>query len=379
VSGAPLLIANLGGEETGAWRKLLRQPAPETMAALWSLLFPSGSRIEPVSLQERVPLDPAFRAERAAFGWMDAMVGAVAWYPTRDAEESAGREERALYGPDPEVVGRVHDKAFAEAVARRSGLIPPALRDLALVLDAELLRDAARCVAAIRDALDRWPAWTHGRFVLKPRLSTSGRGRVPGERQAFDEDGLRGAFPRLAEHGGALLEPWLDRVRDLSVQLHLAPGGQLTLLGTVEQVLTPSGLYAGHRGLIDWRGRVGSGSTDHEGALLEAASEMARAATGEGFFGPCGVDAFVFRMGEGGSDREILRPVCEFNARFTTGTVVIGLLRRLLPRLGLAPGDQRPFEFRCAGDLPGAVRAGWEAFPLEPTEAVVAIGPRVRS
>ena len=41
--------------------------------------------------------------------------------------------------------------------------------------------------------------------------------------------------------------------------------------------------------------------------------------------------------------------------------------------------DQRPFEFRCAGDLPGAVRAGWEAFPLEPTEAVVAIGPRVRS
>jgi hypothetical protein len=131
VSGAPLLIANLGGEETDAWRKLLRQPAPETMAALWSLLFPSGSRIEPVSLQERVPLDPAFRAETAAFGWMDAMRGAVAWYPTRDAEESAAREERPLYGPDPAVVGRVHDKAFAEAVARRSGLIPPALRDLA--------------------------------------------------------------------------------------------------------------------------------------------------------------------------------------------------------------------------------------------------------
>jgi hypothetical protein len=374
-----LLIANLGGEETDAWHELLRQPAPATMAALWSLLFPSGSRIEPESLQECVPHDPSFRAETAAFGWIDAIQGAVAWYPTCDAEARAAREGLALYGPDPEVVSRVHDKAFAAAVARRSGLVPPALRDSTLVLDAELLRDAARCIAAIRDALERWPAWTHGRFVLKPRLSTSGRGRVPGERQAFDEDSLRGAFPRLAEHGGALLEPWLDRVRDLSVQLHLAPGGQLTLLGTLEQVLTASGLYAGHRGLIDWRGRVGSGSTDHEGALLEAASEVARAAAGEGFFGPCGVDAFVFRTGEGGSDREILRPVCEFNARFTTGTVVIGLLRRLLPRLGLAPGDQRPFEFRCAGDLSGAVRAGWETFPLEPTEAVIAIGPPVGS
>ena len=45
-----------------------------------------------------------------------------------------------------------------------------------------------------------------------------------------------------------------------------------------------------------------------------------------------------------------LRPVVEFNARFTFGTVAIGLLRRALPRirreLSLDPGGLRAFLFR---------------------------------
>ena len=45
-----------------------------------------------------------------------------------------------------------------------------------------------------------------------------------------------------------------------------------------------------------------------------------------------------------------LRPVVEFNARFTLGIIAIGLLRRALPRvrqgLALEPGGLRAFLFR---------------------------------
>jgi len=155
---------------------------------------------------------------------------------------------------------------------------------------------------------------------------------------------VRNALSRLARRGGAVLEPWLERERDLSVQLHVAPGGDLTLVATLEQLMSPSGVYRGHRGWIDYRGRIISGS-DHDDALLEAASEIARAAVAEGFHGPCGLDAFVF---QGPRGRE-LRPVVEFNARFTTGTVLAGLIRRALPCIReqsrLAPGQRLAFAF----------------------------------
>ena len=89
------------------------------------------------------------------------------------------------------------------------------------------------------------------------------------------------------------------------------------MLGTMEQIVAPSGVYLGHLAEIDSRGRVFSGSA-HEESLREAAAVAARHAHEEGFFGPCGIDAFgvEFKDADGGT-REILRPLVEFNARFT--------------------------------------------------------------
>jgi hypothetical protein len=95
-------------------------------------------------------------------------------------------------------------------------------------------------------------------------------------------------------------------------------------------------------------------------ALIAAASEIARAAHAAGYYGPCGVDAFTFRR----DGEKILRPIVELNARFTTGTVAIGLLRRARPWLEASvppePGERRSFAFRLgehAGDLLPAARA----------------------
>jgi hypothetical protein len=351
VTAAPALIANLGAEEDAGSGRI--PEAALVMARLWSLLFPAGVRFldGPSDLRYwPAALGPA--PDAAAFPWL-AQQGAVAWLGTAEAERSARAATLALAGPPPDVVRRVHDKAFAQRASRHAGLESKSLRDLVAVLDPAELEDTETALLRLQERLDGWPDWTGGRFTLKPRLGSSGRGRVPGTEGNADTPAVRNALSRLARRGGAVLEPWLERERDLSVQLHLAPGGGLTLIATLEQLVSPSGVYRGHRGWIDYRGRIVSGS-DHDDALLEAASEIARAAVAEGFHGPCGLDAFVFR-GPRGLE---LRPVVEFNARFTTGTVLAGVIRRALPRIrersSLSPGQRLAFAFSLE-----APEGGW--------------------
>ena len=227
-----------------------------------------------------------------------------------------------------------------------------------------MLADPDAAVAVIEAAIAHWPAWLRGRFTLKPRFGSSGRGRVGGEGLAPDSASVRRGLAKLAERGGALLEPWLDRTGDLSAQLHVGSDGAVTLLGTLELCVTPSGLYRGHRGFVDARGRIHAG-TEYDESLREPAALIARAASEQGFSGPCGVDAFSFRAEEG---REVLRGAVEFNARFTAGVVVIGLLRRALPVLkagiGILAEQRRAFYF--ALDAPAG---GWpdtgSASPLQ--------------
>ena len=129
------------------------------------------------------------------------------------------------------------------------------------------------------------------------------------------------------------------------------------LLGSLELVTGPSGGYRGHTGELDSRGRIFSGLPQDE-ALREAAALVAVLARDAGFHGPAGLDALVYR--ETPDAEPVLRPCVEWNARFTMGSVVLGLVRRLLPRvrseLDLGPGERRAFTF--ALDAPPA---GWES------------------
>ena len=171
-----------------------------------------------------------------------------------------------------------------------------------------------------------------------------------------DLSSVAGALPRLAERGGAVLEPWLDRVRDLSAQLWVEPRGSVRLLGTLELLVSPSGVYCGHRGSVDNKGRVTSLCPEDE-RLREVAAQLAAEAGARGFAGPCGVDAFSFR-GPGGE--HLFRPAVEFNARVTMGTIAVGLLRRALPTLRRAlprdASERRAFHFSLVPPP-----AGWQS------------------
>ena len=331
MSGAPLLLPNLSAEEGPGWRERIHEPAAAALVSLWRRLF------EP-------PLPLA---------WLEG-IAAAAWLNTEEAAAWAAAEGRVLFGAAPDIVARVHDKAFALAAARQADLLP-APWDRIGVLEPTILRDPFAAWAVIDGLLAAEPGIFRA-FTLKPRFGSSGRGRVAGRAEGGDRAALEGAFSRLAERGGALIEPWVERTADLSAQLLIEEAGGVLLLGTFEQCTTPAGIVRGHRGRVDSRGRSSSGSAYDE-ALREAAVAMALAAAEAGYRGPCGVDAFVYRAHDG---REAFRPVVELNARFTVGQIALAELRRAMPalreRLGLAPGVLCAFQFSLAPPI-----AGWPA------------------
>lgn len=276
---------------------------------------------------------------------------AVAWLNDEAAARTAQSARRSLWGAAPEIVRRVHDKAFAQRLAQREGLQPAPLRGVVQVLEPGALRPDDAGVEAIARCLEALPAWARESFTLKPRLGSSGRGRVAGSAGVADTPAIRGALGRLAARGGALLEPWLQRREDLSAQLLVEPDGAVRLLGTTTLEVTPAGVYRGQRGLVDAMGRVVSGS-EHDEALREAAAIAAAAAAAEGFRGPCGVDAFSFEAPEG----SVFRPLVEFNARFSAGLVTIGLLRQQIAvlRRHFAPHPEQRIAFHFRLSMPSA-------------------------
>ena len=352
---APLLLwPNVAAEEGGTGDGRRAEPWVLAVAGLWRRLFAAGTGwLEAAGVPVAVV---AAAEEPAAFACLEAEGALTAWLNTESALERASAAGRRLTGAPPAVVRRVHDKAFAFAAAREEGLLPPDLAATIAVFDPELLRDPDAGVAAIARTLDDWPAWARVRFTLKPRFGCSGRGRTAGRDGRVDEPALRRSLPRLAERGGAMLEPWLDRSEDLSASLWLDEAGALQLLGTSEQVLAPSGLYRGQRGTVDSKGRVTSGS-DRDEDLRNAAVALARRAAREGFFGPCGLDAFGYRAPSGAP---AFRPVVEWNARFTLGMVAIGLVKlaRAEIRSAFTPNPEQRLAFYFALDAPAG---GWPA------------------
>ena len=240
--------------------------------------------------------------------------GVVAWMNTPDALAHAERLGVRLWGASPDVVRRVHDKAWTVRTARRLGLVDDELAAMITAIEPDEL-DAGRVEALIA----RWPAWARADATLKPRWGTSGRGRVRVQRGALDDAG-RAGLATLRERGGAVLEPWLDRTVDLSSQWLVDVYGEVRLLGCTRQIVRPSGVWLGCEVLRDDDGQHSGTSWDHD--VVAAARPLVEEAARAGFWGVCGVDAFVWQRD--GAER--VRACVELNARFTGGAVALAVV-----------------------------------------------------
>lgn len=338
------LFPNFAAEEGASMERALAMPAVAALCRGWWGLFGGAATLD-------AALGELPEVSAPAFEWLSEFRGLCPWLSTGQAEARAVELGLGYAAPSPEVAARVHDKAFAACFCLADESTPDLFRAHCAVLEPEELVNGE----ALRPRLERYlaslPACFDRGFTLKPRVGTSGRGRVGG--RIVDERTLAGAA-RLATKGGAILEPWARRTLDLSCQLYVHKSGEVELLGTTHQVLSPSGVYLGNDGLVDDAGRISSG-TDFDEAIIGPAVRLGERAAAEGFWGPCGTDAFVF-VGE--NEARTLRPVVELNARWTGGTVVIGRVRQAQRGEGPQTWSYRlatdEFEFASASPSLGA-------------------------
>lgn len=333
------LLPNLGAEEADRPLPAAARGFLRGVQGAWASLFPA----------ERNPclLPPGEASAQAAWRaalpapslshtptWLTRLFGTVppgtvvAWLNTPGAAAHAAAHQTTLWGPAPAIVRSVHDKAFAQQVAQECALQPTCLDGLITVFAPALCQQPQEAEAMLRAHLATWPDWTNHQAVLKPRMGTSGRGHtfVALHRQTGQLAAPLAAdkWQALAQAGGCVVEPWLTRTCDLSVQLAIYPGEGIEVLGTTQQVVTPRGMIRGNRGLFGTTVSAGVGA-EVEAQLTQAATEVARAAQRQGYVGIAGVDAFLFR---GPAGQVLLRPIVEFNARFTTGTLAVVLAAR---------------------------------------------------
>ena len=173
-------------------------------------------------------------------------------------------------------------------------------------------------------SLDDVPSGTN--LIAKAPLSASGQHRV-----LLDQPGASRWLTKQLKVGPVLVEPWWERLVDLSVQLELTDDGARNL-GVTRFWTSASGSY---RGCIlgPWSAGLqpellralhggGRGSQVND-ALSAMARVVGDALWGRGIRGPVGIDCMV--VSSDGTPR--LVPILEVNPRTTMGRVSLGIHR----------------------------------------------------
>jgi len=172
-----------------------------------------------------------------------------------------------------------------------------------------------------------------GDVLLKAPYACAGRGhrRVESAATDADLDQVRGWLERtVAEHGGVVVEPWLERVLDFSALYEKDASGKVKFKGMTEMENDASGRFLGTKVYPKWG--VGLPAELKEFLFRDAKitpwyREQIPAALAEmlpDYVGPLGVDAMVYRRSDGSL---ALRHVIELNVRMTMGRVALELLK----------------------------------------------------
>lgn len=170
-----------------------------------------------------------------------------------------------------------------------------------------------------------------GDVLLKSAFACAGRGH---RRVKAGDDYLPWLEKNIEKHHGVMVEPWLDRVLDFSALYEMRSGGVAEFIGMTKMENDAHGRFQGIRVYPKW----GTGLDRSVSEFLFRDAEInqyygermpkALAELLEGYLGPVGVDAMVFRRGDGSLG---LRHVVELNVRMTMGRVALELQRKTKP------------------------------------------------
>ncbi len=182
--------------------------------------------------------------------------------------------------------------------------------------------DGAREIATMTEFADKLavlgPA---ARWVVKAEFGMSGRERILGCCDPTPTD-LNWVAKRIAADGVVFLEPWVERLDEVGIQIEVPQTGLPQLIGLVPMLVDKRGQYAG-----SW-----FALPDHDESTWKPAVQVALDAAQRlqetGYIGPLGIDAMRYRAADGTSR---LRPLQDLNARWTMGRLSLGWRRLLAP------------------------------------------------
>ena len=204
---------------------------------------------------------------------------------------------------------------------------------------------ALAAIAAIR-------ARGHHRVVVKQAFGLAGHNAL----RLWEPDLLekqRRWMERSLQGGRQLvIEPWLERVVDFSVQLEMGKDG-LQLVGYTGLQTDAKGQFLANTAapqrvralpsavLKCFRDHPRSPALLHQ-LYAELTARLGAELKSTGYYGPVGIDAFVYRDHEGNAR---LKPVVEINPRYTMGRLTLELMKRT------APGAHGTFRLVNAANL----------------------------
>jgi hypothetical protein len=142
----------------------------------------------------------------------------------------------------------------------------------------------------------------------------------------------------LHNGGEVIVEPWLERELDFSVQLEMERSG-LQLRGTTGLINDRKGQFLANWAETDYRRQFPAAVGDCFGSATAVVRSLHRLYDGifsrletelrrVGYVGPIGIDALIYRTPKGECR---LKPVVEINPRYTMGRLTLELMKYVCP------------------------------------------------
>jgi uncharacterized ferritin-like protein (DUF455 family) len=233
---------------------------------------------------------------------------------------------------------------------------------------------AVKSLDAALAAIAKIRARGHHKIIVKEALGVAGSNAMRLFEPEIKESQRRWLANALAQKRELVIEPWLEREQDFSIQLEMTASG-LKLCGY-------TGLLNDARGqfLANWAephhhkkipAKIISAfnvPADISGQILEFYSTVFARLEDElravDFIGPIGIDAFVYRAAAGVAK---LKPIVEINPRYTMGRVLVELMRQTCQNCFGLFRLVNAAQLRAAGaeDFPTFARSLAEKFPLQ--------------
>jgi hypothetical protein len=253
------------------------------------LMAPGDESLDPLAPMGRTkpitaPKDEGRRSGERRLG--------CAWCPTPSALARLARAGADLpESPSVEVLGRVNHRRFAIELG---GGAP----------GARFVSDDGALVETLAEPRGAW--------LFKRAYGFAGRGqrRIIGVPTKDDRRWLSDSL-RL---GGFVAEPWLELEREVGLHGLIDASGSFVLGRICVQETNE------FRAWVSTRPALAEDLSSAQAAqLTERAEKVAAALIAAGYFGPFGIDAYLFRTRSGGLQ---LNPLSELNARYSMGFAV---------------------------------------------------------